>query len=202
MKFCTECGRAIQRRWMAQEGRERYFCEACGITHYQNPRVIVSAVVSWQDRILMCRRADEPARGLWTVPSGFLECGETLEEGAAREIGEETGVAVDPQSLELYSVMTIAAIEQVVITFRLALTALPAIRCGSECMDVTFMAQHDLPAEGWAWREMMIDRPRKLFDDVRSNRYDIQLTSVCSVPSAGVRSRVYAIRPMTMVDDA
>lgn len=202
MNFCAECGHVIGRRWIAQDRRERYACEACGFIHYQNPRVTVSSVVSWQDRILMCRRADEPARGLWTVPSGFLECGETLEEGAAREIVEETGVAVDPHALELYSVMTIAAIEQVVITFRLALSALPAILCGVECMEVAFKAQHDLSAEEWAWRDVMVDRPRKLFDDVRSNNYDIQLTSVWSLPRVGVRSRAYAIRPRTIGDDA
>jgi len=62
----------------------------------------------------MCRRSQEPAIGQWVLPSGFLECGETLEQGAARETFEETGVSLDPNQLDLASIINITAIDQVI----------------------------------------------------------------------------------------
>src|ERR1700692_4622421 len=105
MKYCSECGAAVARQWIHQDGRERYVCLSCDRVHCQNPRVIVSCVVAVGQRILMCRRSQEPARGQWVLPSGFLECGETLEQGAARETFEETGVSLDPNQLDLASII-------------------------------------------------------------------------------------------------
>ena len=113
MKYCCHCGSMVMRSVSVADGRERYSCPSCGSTHYQNPRVIVRCIVQHADSILMCQRAHEPARGQWEVPSGYLERGETLEEGAARETYEETGVSLDPKRLALYSVLSLATIDQV-----------------------------------------------------------------------------------------
>jgi ADP-ribose pyrophosphatase YjhB (NUDIX family) len=194
MKFCSECGQPVALQWVGQEQRARYFCIACGTTHYQNPRVIVSCIICWQDQVLMCRRSHEPARGQWTFPSGFLECGETLEDGAVRETFEETGVVVDPRKLELYSVMNMTAIEQVAISFRISLTVKPAIRCGSECLEVVFMSPDDFPLVQFAWRESMGDIPQKLLDELRSGCFGIHLVSIGSKEGLGFRSREYEIK--------
>src|SRR5579862_3583106 len=85
MKYCNECGAAVARRWIDHDERERYVCLSCGTVHYENPRVIVSCMVCVADKLLMCRRAQEPGRGQWAPPAGFLECRETLQQGAARE---------------------------------------------------------------------------------------------------------------------
>ena len=58
------------------------------------PLVGVGGVVIWHDRVLLVRRDTQPARGEWTIPGGLLETGETLAEGVARELREETGVTV------------------------------------------------------------------------------------------------------------
>src|SRR6202012_3670586 len=71
------------------DNRERMVCADCGHIAYENPKVVVGAVVTSGDRVLMCRRAIEPRLGFWTLPAGYLELGETLEEGAAREALEE-----------------------------------------------------------------------------------------------------------------
>ena len=133
MKYCSECGVPITLQWVASDRRARYVCASCGLTHYKNPRVLVSCVVCWGDKVLMCRRAQQPALGKWMVPSGFLECGETLEEGAARETLEETGVALDPTQLQLCSIMNMTIVDQVAITFRTVLTSEPLTRPGAEC---------------------------------------------------------------------
>src|SRR5271154_1273711 len=141
LKFCSECGARVSRRIIAEEFRERFVCESCGVTHYQNPRVIVICCVYCKDKIMMCCRAQEPARGQWAPPLGFLECGETLEEGAARETFEETAVKVDPEKLELYAVVNMQSIDQVAISFRVELAEFPIVRAGPECIAVQFLSE-------------------------------------------------------------
>ncbi|MFN3920459.1 MAG: NUDIX domain-containing protein, partial [Methylohalobius sp.] len=78
----------------AGEDRERFVCEACGTIHYLNPKIIAGCLPLWQGKILLCRRAIEPRYGLWTLPAGFMELGESLEEAAIRETWEEAGAKV------------------------------------------------------------------------------------------------------------
>ncbi|MCC7273098.1 MAG: NUDIX hydrolase, partial [Alphaproteobacteria bacterium] len=61
---------------------ERLVCAGCGFIHYENPKVVVGAVVTWEDRILLCRRAIHPRRDFWTLPAGYMEMNETSAEGA------------------------------------------------------------------------------------------------------------------------
>ena len=74
---------------------ERSICDHCGFIDYHNPRVVVGAIPVFEDKILLARRAIEPRRGFWTVPGGFMEKGESLQEGAARETWEECGAKID-----------------------------------------------------------------------------------------------------------
>ena len=76
----------------------------------------------------MCCRAHPPAQGQWAPPSGYLESGESLEDAAARETFEETGVHVDPAKLELYAVINMTAIDQIAISFRVELPTIPQFR--------------------------------------------------------------------------
>ena len=99
----------------------------------------------------MCQRANEPARGQWEVPSGYLECGESLEQGAKRETYEETGVIVDPQQLAPYSMVSLPDIQQVAISFHITLLEEPQLRCGSECLDVAFKSEGEITREQLAW---------------------------------------------------
>ncbi|HYD99636.1 MAG TPA: NUDIX hydrolase, partial [Alphaproteobacteria bacterium] len=91
------------RRIPAGEDRERLVCGDCGFIAYENPKVVVGAVCSLGDRILLCRRAIEPRRGFWTIPAGYLEEHETTEAGARREAQEEAcaDIAID-QLLAVY----------------------------------------------------------------------------------------------------
>jgi len=65
----------------------------------QTPLVGVGAVVVHEGRVLLARRGSEPLKGHWTLPGGVLEVGETLVEGVAREVREETGLLVEPLEL-------------------------------------------------------------------------------------------------------
>ncbi|CAN5234002.1 NUDIX hydrolase [soil metagenome] len=99
VKYCSACGKPVE--WKVPEGDTlpRHVCVACETVHYRNPAIVVGCVPEWDERILLCRRAIEPRTGFWTVPAGFLENGETLEEGAARETLEEAMARVSIGSL-------------------------------------------------------------------------------------------------------
>src|SRR4026207_1163740 len=85
MKFCSTCGSAdIALRIPDGDHLPRYMCPTCGALHYQNRNVVVGSLPEWDGRVLLCRRAIEPRHGLWTLPAGFLENGETVQHGAAR----------------------------------------------------------------------------------------------------------------------
>ncbi len=104
------------RRIPEGDNRERLICPDCGHIAYENPKVVVGTVVIADSAVLMCRRAIEPRKGFWTLPAGYLEHGETLEEGAIREAREEAeaDIALDG----ILAVFTVSRIGQVQIMFR------------------------------------------------------------------------------------
>ena len=69
---------------------KRYCCADCHTIFYTNPNMVVGALCIRHDKILMAKRNINPRKGLWTLPAGFMENAETLEEGALRETFEET----------------------------------------------------------------------------------------------------------------
>ena len=89
MKFCSQCGRPVTQRTPAGDNRPRHICEHCETIHYQNPKIVTGCLPVWQDKILLCKRAIEPRYGLWTLPAGFMENDESLEQAAERESLEE-----------------------------------------------------------------------------------------------------------------
>ena len=95
MNYCSHCAHQVEFRVPDGDTLPRYVCPNCHTIHYQNPRVVVGCVPEYDGRLLLCKRAIEPRLGYWTVPAGFLENGETLEDGAARETWEEACARVD-----------------------------------------------------------------------------------------------------------
>jgi len=89
MKHCSSCGALVTKTIPEGDNRDRWVCVVCNTVHYQNPKIVVGCVAEYEGRILLCKRAIEPRYGLWTVPAGFMELGETLEQGALRETYEE-----------------------------------------------------------------------------------------------------------------
>jgi ADP-ribose pyrophosphatase YjhB (NUDIX family) len=145
----------------------------------------------------MCRRARDPARGHWEVPSGYLEIGETLEQGAARETWEETGLTVDPLSLELCSVVNMTSIAQVAIYFRIEVVEKPTVVAGPECLEVAFMPEQAIPSEQFAWRQSMGSVPERFFNELRSREFTIQFVSIGSNTGVGFRAREYKVESIT-----
>jgi len=115
-RFCSNCGQPNAFKVPEGDHLPRNVCPSCGTIHYENPRIVVGCVVEYEGLILLCRRAIEPRRGFWTFPAGFLENGETLEAGAARESQEEALARVTIDSL--LAVVNIPEAHQVHIFFR------------------------------------------------------------------------------------
>ena len=108
---------------------DRAVCAACGFVAYENPKVVVGSVVAHGGRVLLCRRAIEPRRGFWTLPAGYLELNETLEEGAKREAQEEAGARIRPDGI--LALFSIARIGQVQVIFRAGFDGEPAFAPGN-----------------------------------------------------------------------
>ncbi len=113
------CGSQTRKKVPADDDHMRAVCLKCGNVHYDNPKVVVGCVPVIGDRILMCRRDIEPRRGKWTLPAGYLENGETVQEGAVRETLEETGSKV--KLIAPYRMFNIVFVHQIYFMFRAAL---------------------------------------------------------------------------------
>lgn len=146
MKFCSQCGGPISQRIPAGDNRPRHVCEHCATVHYQNPRIVAGCLPVWGEQVLLCRRAIEPRRGFWTLPAGFMENGETLEQAAARETLEEACARVD--NLRLYTLFDLPHISQVYMLFLAQLRDLD-FSAGEESLEVRLFQQHEIP-----WSEL------------------------------------------------
>jgi ADP-ribose pyrophosphatase YjhB (NUDIX family) len=153
-RYCTQCGAALIERFIDVEQRTRSVCSRCAVIAYRGPQVLVSAIVAAGERVLLCRRAHPPATGRWAPPGGFVECGETLEEAAAREISEETGVRIDPRQLRLHAVSTLPYISEVYVGFIAAVPENTRPVCGHECTEVRFMAEAEIPWSALAYPDI------------------------------------------------
>ena len=148
MKFCSNCGATLTLMVPEGDNRERSVCTDCDTIHYVNPRIVTGCLPVWQDRVMLCRRAIEPRRGYWTLPAGFLENGETIAAGAARETAEEANARV--RDLELYTVFSLPHISQAYMFFRAELADLD-FSSGMETLEVELFREEQIPWEELAF---------------------------------------------------
>ena len=112
---CICCEDLIE--YVIPEGdtHERKVCKKCKTVFYENPKIITGVIPRYKDKILLCKRAIEPQKNLWTVPSGFMELDETLQEAALREAYEEAGIK--PKIDYLHTIYDLPHIGQVYFLF-------------------------------------------------------------------------------------
>ena len=101
-RFCPKCG---SENFEINNALSRH-CSDCGFTYYQNPRASTAAfILNSKGELLIAKRAKEPAMGTLDLPGGFVDNAETAEQGMVREIKEETGLNIQPESIEyLFSI--------------------------------------------------------------------------------------------------
>ena len=120
----------------------RDVCAECGFVDYKNPKVVVGSVLAYGEKVLLCRRAIEPRSGFWTLPAGYLELHETVEEGARREAFEEA--MVRPILDRVLAVYSVPRLSQVQVMFRGRLDA-AAVAPGRESLDARLFDWNDIP---------------------------------------------------------
>src|SRR5689334_9708680 len=174
MNFCSRCGARVAQRIPDGDNLPRWVCENCSTIHYENPRMIVGCVCEWDGKILLCRRAIEPRHGLWTVPAGFLENGETTAAGAMRETLEEANarVAID----DLFSLYNLPHINQVYLLFRGRLLDAD-IGAGAETLEARLFDETDIP-----WNELAFVTVRNTLQhylsDRRTGRFSMHMGTI------------------------
>jgi len=133
------------------DDRARLVCGDCGFVNYENPKIVVGAVATWQsadgaEQVLLCRRAINPRRGFWTLPAGFLELGESTEQGARREAWEEA--RADLAIGQLLAIYAIPRLSQVQLIYRARLVT-PSVAAGPESEAVGLFGWDEIP-----WQEL------------------------------------------------
>ncbi len=115
-RFCPHCATALVGVMQAEDGgeHERLRCPACGYTHWNNPTPVLAAVVEYRGQVLLARNAAWSGK-MYALITGFMEAGESPQEGIAREIAEETNLQA--QALSLIGVYDFQRMNQVIIAY-------------------------------------------------------------------------------------
>ena len=142
MSYCSHCAGPLVLETPPGDDRPRSVCRGCGAIHYQNPRVVVGCIPEHESRILLCRRAIEPCYGKWTLPAGYLENGESVEDCAVRETLEEANARVS--GLTPYAMYNICHIHQIYLMFRARL-ADEDFGPGRESLEVRLFTEAEIP---------------------------------------------------------
>ena len=169
IQHCRVCGQRTAYRVPGGDNRERAVCSACGEVHYENPLNVVGTLPVWGAKVLLCRRNIEPRFGLWTLPAGFMELGETAAQGALRETDEEAGAHIELQ--QLFTLLNVVPVGQVHF-FYLARMLDMHLAPGPETIEARLFDEADVPWEELAFRTVRTTLEH-FFADRRRGRFDL-----------------------------
>ena len=146
--YCPRCATALALIEAVEDGgpKSRLRCPACAFTHWNNPTPVLAAIIECTDRdgqVLLARNAAWPGR-MFALITGFMEAGETPEEGIAREVAEET--ALEVEALNLVGVYDFQRMNQVIIAYHAQ--ARGEVRLSPELAEYKLFA----PADIRCWR--------------------------------------------------
>jgi ADP-ribose pyrophosphatase YjhB (NUDIX family) len=174
IKHCRACGGQVHYAIPADDNRDRATCLVCSTIHYENPLNVVGTLPAWEDKVLLCRRNIEPRRGLWTLPAGFMELGETTEEGAIRETIEEAGARIELEGL--FTLFNVVRVGQVHFFYRARLLDTD-FDPGPETIEAALFAEAEVP-----WDEMAFRTTRRTlehyFEDRRAGRFQVHFGDI------------------------
>jgi ADP-ribose pyrophosphatase YjhB (NUDIX family) len=181
MNFCPSCGARVVRRIPEGDHLPRFVCAACQTIHYQNPKLVAGCVPESGGRILLCRRAIEPRRGYWTVPAGFMENGETLQQAAARECHEEALARVGIE--DPCAIVHVLHAHQVHVLFRAVLEG-ASFGVGVESLEVGLYEECDIPWPDIAFPSIEFTL-RRYFEDRAKGERALHFKTFERTPRAG-----------------
>lgn len=162
VKYCSVCGAEMTNRVPDDDDHVRPVCDSCGHVHYDNPKLVVGCIPILGDRVLLCRRNIEPQKGKWTLPAGYLENGETVQEGAVRETLEETRSRV--AIIAPYRMFNLVFVHQIYLMFRARLMD-NDFGPTKESTQVRLFSESEIP-----WEEIAFESIRQTLADFFSDR--------------------------------
>ncbi len=183
MNYCNQCGERVEERVPEGDNRSRYVCGHCSVIHYQNPNIVTGTLPMLGDKVLLCRRAIEPRYGLWTLPAGFLENGESVQDGALRETYEEARATVE--LIDLYTVFTLPMISQVYMLFRAQLLD-RAFGPGPESLEVKLFSKEEIPWDELAFH-VVYETLVYYFNDQENDNYQQRVGIIERLSGEGQR---------------
>jgi len=167
MNYCTQCGAKVELRIPEGDAHLRHVCSQCGEIHYLNPKLVIGCIAEWEDRILLCRRAIEPCHGLWTLPAGFMENGESTMQAALRETLEEACARVRIE--QLFALVNIPHISQVHLFYRGRMVD-AEFGAGEESLETALFRENQIPWNQLAFSSVALCL-KAYFDDRRAGRF-------------------------------
>jgi ADP-ribose pyrophosphatase YjhB (NUDIX family) len=171
---CRACGARTEYRVPPDDNRERAICSACGEIHYENPINVVGTIPVWGEQVLLCRRAIEPRHGLWTLPAGFLELGESTSAGALRETEEEAGAHVELEAL--FTVLNVVRVGQVHLFYRARMVD-THLAPGPETLEARLFREDEVPWDQIAFRTVR-QTLEHFFADRRQGRFGFHTSDI------------------------
>ena len=155
--FCQRCGNRLAEK--AIDGKPRPYCTSCGYVVFLDPKVAAVALVTLDGKLVLIRRATEPAIGRWSFPSGYVDRGEAVEKAAVREVKEETGLDVELTGfVGLYS----SAGNQVVLAAYSAEVIGGKLQPGAEALEAALFHPDELPPLPFPSDEQIVSDWRSL----------------------------------------
>lgn len=175
MNYCSHCGGSVKFDVPLGDDRFRYICDACQTIYYENPKMVVGCIPEWENEILLCRRAIEPRYGMWTLPAGFLENGETVSEGAMRETYEEAGTRVE--IIAPYMMLNLSFVSQIYFMFRARMLNLDYAP-GKESLDVRLFKEEDIPWQDIAFSSIRETLKHYFNDRTRGGKFSFHIRDI------------------------
>ncbi len=174
INYCSLCGAAAEYKIPENDERHRAVCTSCRTVHYQNPKVVVGCIPQWNESVLLCKRNIEPRFGKWTLPAGFLENGETVEEGAVREVKEETRALVD--LIAPYRMFNIVFVNQMYLMFRSRLQNLD-FGTTPESSELRLFREDEIPWDEIAFLAIK-ETLKHYFEDVKTGTFPFRIEKI------------------------
>lgn len=174
IRHCKSCGAATEYRVPSDDNRPRAVCTVCALVHYENPCNVVGTIPAWDDQVLLCRRNIEPRYGYWTLPAGFMELGETLAEGAARETVEEAGAHIELEPL--FTLLNVVRAGQVHVFYRARLLD-TQFAPGPETIEAKLFREHEVPWDDLAFKTVR-ETLKLYFNDRRQGQFGFHCADI------------------------
>lgn len=194
MKYCSDCGSEVTLHIPEGDNLPRHVCNACGIIHYQNPKVVAGCIPEQDGKVLLCKRAIEPRYGLWTLPAGFMENDETTAQAAAREAQEEANA--DIKITSLYTMFSLPHISQVYVMYRGELKNTD-YSPGIESLELMLCSEKDIPWESLAF-PVVTETLRLYFRDYKKGSFPIYTGDIWK---ASREAKDYRLKILGVVDE-